>query len=163
MLEAVWCGDSFKAWWNLERTWLIRSTTSFLFAFIGNLAKVLGLSETSFSITDKVVDEGVLKRYQQEIIEFGNASLMVTIISTLALLNLFSLVGGLTRVIYSKEGRDGVAGLIPQIILCGLTVMLNLPVYHALFIRSDKGRIPSSAMFSSIVLASVACLLPLLS
>lgn len=162
MLEAVWCGDSFKAWWNLERTWLIRSATSYLFALIDNLTKQLGLSETTFVITAKVADEGVLKRYQQEIIEFGNVSLMVTIISTLALLNLFSLVGGMTRVIFSMEFRGGVAGLIPHIILCGLTVMLNLPVYHALFIRSDKGRIPSSVMFKSIVLSSLACLLPYL-
>ncbi|RVX14697.1 Cellulose synthase-like protein E6 [Vitis vinifera] len=161
-LEAVWCGDSFKAWWNLERTWLIRSATSYLFALIDNLTKQLGLSETTFVITAKVADEGVLKRYQQEIIEFGNVSLMVTIISTLALLNLFSLVGGMTRVIFSMEFRGGVAGLIPHIILCGLTVMLNLPVYHALFIRSDKGRIPSSVMFKSIVLSSLACLLPYL-
>ena len=93
--------------------------------------------------------------------EFGNASLMVLIISTLALLNLFSFLGGMMRVIiFSKESRTGFSGLIPHIILCGLTVMLNLPVYHALFIRSDKGRIPSSVMFTSIVLASLACLLP---
>lgn len=161
MLEALWCGDSFKAWWNLERTWLLRSATSYLFAFVDNIRKKLGLSETTFAITAKVADEGVLKRYQQEIMEFGNESLMVSIISTLAVMNLFSFLGGTVRIMILIRNINGdvAEGLIAQIILCGLTVMLNLPVYHALFFRSDNGRIPTSVMVKSVFLASLPCLL----
>ncbi|KAJ9672427.1 hypothetical protein PVL29_025871 [Vitis rotundifolia] len=155
------CGETFKTWWNFERMWMMRLATSYLFAFIDNLTMLFGLSETTFAITAKVADEDVLKRYQHEIIEFGSSSLMFTIILTLALLNLFSSVGGIKKVVFNIEFRAA-AGLIPHVILCGVTVMLHVPVYEALFVRNDKGRIPSSVMFKSIIVASLACLMPYL-
>ncbi|XP_034679646.1 cellulose synthase-like protein E6 isoform X2 [Vitis riparia] len=161
ILETVSCGETFKTLWNFERMWMMRSATSYLFAFIDNLTMLFGLSETTFVITAKVADEDVLKRYQHEIIEFGSSSLMFTIISTLALLNLFSSVGGIKKVIFDIEFRVA-AGLIPHVILCGVTVMLHVTVYEALFVRNDKGRIPSSVMFKSIIVASLACLMPYL-
>ncbi|RVX14694.1 Cellulose synthase-like protein E6 [Vitis vinifera] len=147
ILETVSCGETFKTLWNFERMWMMRSATSYLFAFIDNLIMLFGLSETTFVITAKVADEDVLKRYQHEIIEFGSSSLMFTIISTLALLNLFSSVGVIKKVIFDIEFRAA-AGLIPHVILCGVTVMLHVPVYEALFVRNDKGQIPSSVMFN---------------
>ena len=161
ILETVSCGETFKTLWNFERMWMMRSATSYLFAFIDNLTMLFGLSETTFVITAKVADEDVLKRYQHEIIESGSSSLMFTIISTLALLNIFSSVGGIKKVIFDIEFRAA-AGLIPHVILCGVTVMLHVPVYEALFVRNDRGRIPSSVMFKSIIVASLACLMPYL-
>ena len=157
ILETVSCGETFKTLWNFERMWMMRSATSYLFAFIDNLIMLFGLSETTFVITAK----DVLKRYQHEIIESGSSSLMFTIISTLALLNLFSSVGGIKKVIFDIEFRAA-AGLIPHVILCDVTVMLHVPVYEALFVRNDKGQIPSSVMFKSIIVASLACLMPYL-
>ncbi|RVW50058.1 Cellulose synthase-like protein E6 [Vitis vinifera] len=159
ILETVSCGETFKTLWNFERMWMMRSATSYLFAFIDNLIMLFGLSETTFVITAKVADEDVLKRYQHEIIEFGSSSLTFTIISTLALLNLFSSVGGIKKVIFEFRAA---AGLIPHVILCGVTVMLHVPVYEALFVRNDEGQIPSSVMFKSIIVASLACLMPYL-
>eukprot|EP00261_Vitis_vinifera_P031332 XP_019072575.1 PREDICTED: cellulose synthase-like protein E1 [Vitis vinifera] len=161
ILETVSCGETFKTLWNFERMWMMRSATSYLFAFIDNLIMLFGLSETTFVITAKVADEDVLKRYQHEIIEFGSSSLMFTIMSTLAPLNLFSSVGGIKKVIFDIEFRAA-AGLIPHVILCGVTVMLHVPVYEALFVRNDEGQIPSSVMFKSIIVASLACLMPYL-
>ncbi|KAH7860023.1 hypothetical protein Vadar_008251 [Vaccinium darrowii] len=58
--EALACGDTLKAWWNSQRMWLFRRTTSYLFAFIDTVARQLGFSQLAFSITAKVVDDDVL-------------------------------------------------------------------------------------------------------
>ncbi|KAI8007850.1 Cellulose synthase-like protein E6 [Camellia lanceoleosa] len=150
--ESLTCGGTLKAWCNSQRIWLIRRTTSYAFAFIDTILRQLGLSQTAFAITAKVVDEDLSKRYEQEMLEFGSSSVMFDIIATLAVLNLFSFVGGIVK--FSL-----VRGLIPQIVLCWLVVVVNVPVYQALFIRNDKGRFPFSVVFKSIVFASLTCVM----
>ncbi|EXB51025.1 Cellulose synthase-like protein E6 [Morus notabilis] len=159
-LEAMNCGSTLKGWWNLQRMWLIRRTSSYFIAFLDIIKRKLGLSETTFALTDKVVTEDVSKRYEQEIMEFGSSSLMFTILATLALLNLFTLVGGIMKILMDFDSK-ALEQLILQIVLCGIIVVVNFPVYQALFIRRDKGCIPSSLMLKSVVLASLLCLVPL--
>ncbi|XVE50865.1 hypothetical protein DITRI_Ditri01bG0198300 [Diplodiscus trichospermus] len=158
--EALICGSTLKAWWNLQRIWLIRRTTSFFFAFIDCIIRQMGLSETTFSITAKVVTEDVSKRYQKEIMDFGSTSIMFTVIATLAMLNLFSVVGVLMMFFWGSE-HEVMEMVISQVFLCGLVVLANVPVYEAMFFRKDKGSIPASVMLKSVGFASLACLLPL--
>ncbi|KAF5479078.1 hypothetical protein F2P56_005582 [Juglans regia] len=160
--EALCSGDTLEAWWNSQRIWVIRRTTAYFFAFIDTITRTLGLSQTTFALTDKVMTEDVSKRYDQEIIEFGSSSIMFTVMATLAMLNLFSLIGGIKKAIMDLEYLKALDQLIVQIILVVLLVMLNIPVYQALFTRRDKGRIPSSVLFNSILLASLACLVPII-
>ncbi|KAK7276975.1 hypothetical protein RIF29_18124 [Crotalaria pallida] len=157
--EALSCGYTTKGWWNLQRMKLIRRTTSFLFGFIDTVTKQLGLSQTNFAITDKVVTEDVQKRYEQEVIDFGSSSnsIVLTILATVALLNLFGLVGGIMWIVIMDLEFKSLSQLMMQIMVSALVVMVNLPVYEALFIRSDKGSIPSSVMFKSIALVSLVC------
>ena len=141
--------------------WVIRRTTANFFGFINTVVRQLGLFETTFVITEKVVTEDVSKRYEQEIMEFGSSTIMFTIIATLAMLNFFNLIGGIKKIVLDL-GFKVLDQLILQLSLNLLLVMLNIPVYQALFIRNDKGRIPSSILFKSIVLASLACLMPII-
>ena len=152
-------GSTLKAWWNLQRMLLIRRTTSYFIAFIDIIKRQLGLSKTTFVLTDKVVTEDALKRYEQEIMEFGSSNMMFTILATLAMLNLFTLLGGIMKLVLNLNSK-ALENFIMQIVLCGIIAVTNLPIYQALFIRSDKGCLPSSVMFKSIILASVMCLLP---
>ncbi|KAG2390739.1 Cellulose synthase-like protein [Vigna angularis] len=157
LCEYLTCGSTTKAWWNLQRIKFIHRVSSYLFGFIDTMTKQLGLSQTNFVITDKVVTEDVQTRYEQGIIEFGGSSIMLTILGTVALLNLFGLVGGIVRILMELELSW--SQLMMQITVSFLVVMINLPVYEALFIRSDKGCISSSIMLKSIVVASLACYL----
>lgn len=160
IVEALRSGSTLKAWWYLQRMWLIRRITSYFFAFFDTIKRQLGLSETEFALTDKVITDDVSKRYEQEIMEFGSASIMYTVLATSALLNFLSLVWGTKRVVMDRHSK-ALDQLISQVILSGILVLINLPVYQALFIRSDKGHIPSSVMFKSFFLLALACLMPI--
>ncbi|KZV56351.1 hypothetical protein F511_00348 [Dorcoceras hygrometricum] len=157
LFEDLICGDTLKGWWNYQRMWLIRRTTSYFFAFFDTISRHLGLSETSFVVTAKVVNNDLQKRYEQEIMEFGSSSIMFLIISTLALLNLLGFGWGIKSVVLDSGMLEK---FVSQIAICGLLAAMNVPVYEALFLRSDEGKIPSSVLFKSIVVASVACLIP---
>ncbi|XP_022975402.1 cellulose synthase-like protein E6 [Cucurbita maxima] len=161
IVESITCGSTLKAWWNLQRMLLFRRTTAFFFSFIDTIIKQLGLSQTKFAVTAKVAAEDVSKRYEQEIIEFGSSDIMSTMIATLAMLNLFGFLLGIKNVaaLDLEPFYKGLNKLILQALVCGLIVMANLPTYEALFVRKDKGRLPASVLFRSVVLALLPCLL----
>ncbi|GLU23969.1 hypothetical protein SLE2022_399430 [Rubroshorea leprosula] len=160
IVEALRCGSTIKAWWNLQRMVMIRRTTSFFFAFVDTIIKKLGLSQTTFVLTAKVAAEDVSKRYEQQVMEFGSSSIMFTLIATLAMLNLISLAGAAVKTVMLVEYLKEMERLISQVGVCALVVMLNAPVFEALFLRKDKGRLPFSVLFKSVVVVSLACLIP---
>ncbi|KAG4176272.1 hypothetical protein ERO13_A11G234900v2 [Gossypium hirsutum] len=160
LAEFLWCGGTFRGWCNDQRIWLIKRTTSYLFAFFETILKLLGYSQLNFVVTAKVADEDVSKRYDQELIEFGAASPMFDILATLAMLNLFGSLGAIKKATMDADQDSKVLdqfGL--QILLCLVLVTLNLPVYQALLFRKDNGKMPTSVMFKSIVFALLACML----
>lgn len=125
---------------------------------IDTILKLLGFSDSAFIISGKVSDQDVSQRYEKEIMEFGISSPMLTILSTLALLNLFCLVG-VVKEAFLGEGIMRVYETVTlQSVLCGLLVLINLPLYEALFLRKDKGKIPSSLAVKSIAFALFACI-----
>ncbi|XWS58520.1 hypothetical protein CRYUN_Cryun08bG0041000 [Craigia yunnanensis] len=92
--EFLWCGGTFQGWCNDKRMWMFKRTTSYFFALFDTILKLLGYSKAAFVITAKVAEDDVLKRYEQELIEFGATSPMFDILATLAMLNLFSSLMG---------------------------------------------------------------------
>ncbi|KAE7995203.1 hypothetical protein FH972_000028 [Carpinus fangiana] len=160
--EFVWCGGTFGGWWNDQRMWLFKRISSYFFALFDNILKLLGFTESAFVITAKVADDDVSQRYEEEVMEFGASSPMFTIIATLALLNAFCLVGGMKRVIMEDDVQTLLSDPFAlQILLCGLLVLINLPVYQGLFLRKDNGRMPTSLTLRSIMFALLVCALVL--
>ncbi|KAM6579241.1 hypothetical protein CsatA_003015 [Cannabis sativa] len=158
--EAMSHGSTLKAWWNTQKMWLIRRTSAYFIALVDIIKRKLGLSETTFVLTDKVVTKDISNRYDEEVMEFGSSNLMFNILSTLALLNLFCLVGWVIKLVFDFDSK-AIEQMIMQVVLCGIIIVVNLPIYNALFIRKDKGSIPTSVMLKSSVLASILCLIPL--
>ncbi|KAI3680428.1 hypothetical protein L6452_35198 [Arctium lappa] len=156
--EFYWTGGTVKGWWNDQRMWLYRRLTSYLFAFSDVVLKSMGFTNTNFIITSKVADEDASQRYNREIMEFGATSPMFNILSTLALVNLFSFLKGVKWVIVDSN-TNCFSELAAQMILCGLIVLINLPIYQGLFFRKDKGRMPSSVTYQSTILAILYCTL----
>ncbi|MFQ6634853.1 hypothetical protein Gotur_011150, partial [Gossypium turneri] len=155
--EFLWCGGTFLGWCNDQRMWLFKRTTSYLFASFETILKLLGYSQLAFVITTKVADEDVSKRYDQEMIEFGVASPMFDILATLAILNLLGSFGAIKKVtMHADKGFKVLDQFGLQILLCLVLVTINLPVYQALFFRMDKGKMPSSVTYKSIIFALLA-------
>lgn len=156
LAEFVTCGGTPQGWWNEQRIWLFKRTTPFCFAFLETIARQLGFTKLDFVVTAKVADSEVYQRYLQETMEFGSPSPMFIVLSTVAMINLLSFVWGLKRMITNaKFGVLEQLGL--QIVLCGVIVLINLPVYKGLFFRRDKGKMPFSVMYKSVMLAFLAC------
>ncbi|XP_057752664.1 cellulose synthase-like protein E1 isoform X2 [Arachis stenosperma] len=154
LLEFLWSEGTIKGYWNDLRMWLYKRTSSYLFALIDTIFKSLGFSSLAFVISAKVAEENVSQRYKKEIMEFGNSSPMLTLLATLALINLFCLVGALFK------GGLGMLMVLPlQVLLSGVLVLINLPLYEGLFLRKDKGRFPTSVVFKSMAVALSACVL----
>lgn len=159
-MEYLWSGGTVKGWWNDLRMWLYKRTSSYLFAFVDTIFKFFGFSESTFVVSAKVAEEEVSQRYEKEIMEFGNSSPMLTLLATLALLNLFCLLGMLLKQVFINEGGLKVFDTMAlQVLLCGVLVLLNVPVYQGLFLRKDEGRLPISVAAKSTALALTACAL----
>ncbi|KAI3495121.1 hypothetical protein L1887_37297 [Cichorium endivia] len=156
--EFYWCGGTVKGWWNDQRMWLYRRLTSYLFGFADVMLKSMGFSTSGFVITSKVSEEEASQRYKKEIMEFGATSPMFNILSTLALVNLFSFVNGVKRVVMDSD-IDSFSELVVQMILSGLIILINLPLYEGMFLRKDNGRMPSSVTYQSTFLAILFCTL----
>ncbi|KAL4618579.1 hypothetical protein ACB092_06G020900 [Castanea dentata] len=157
LAEFLWCGGTILGWWNSQRMWLYKRTSSYLFAFMDTILKLLGFAESGFVISTKIADQDVSQRYEKEIMEFGTSTPMFTILSTLALINLVCFVGVLIEALTGKGIMRVYETMSLQFVLCGILVLINLPLYEALFLRKDKGKLPSSLAAKSIVLALFAC------
>jgi len=153
LLEFLFCGGTFQGWWNELRIWLYKRTSSYLFACIDTILKLFGFSDSTFVITSKVTEEEASKRYEKEIMEFGTSSPMLTVLATLALLNLFCFLSVLKDAVL-REGGFGICDtMVLQVLLCGFLVLINLPIYQGLFLRKDNGRLPGSVAIKSVLLA----------
>ncbi|RLM85001.1 cellulose synthase-like protein E6 [Panicum miliaceum] len=160
LYEALTSGDTLGGWWNGQRMWLVKRITSYLYGVIDNIRKLLGLSKMGFVVSPKVSDEDESKRYEQEIMEFGTSSPEYVIIATIALLNLVCLVGGLGQILTSGQNML-LNGLFLQVVLCGLLVIINIPIYEAMFLRKDRGRTPFSVTLASVGFVMMALFVPI--
>ncbi|KAG6469235.1 hypothetical protein ZIOFF_073941 [Zingiber officinale] len=142
LVESLVSVDTLVGWWNIQRMWMLKRTTSYLFATIDNMLELVGASKAAFAITAKVAEnDDSAKRYEREVMEFGttaSAGEMFVIIGTTALINLAMacLVVGLQRAVANQS----LGGLLIQNVVCGLVVALNLPIYEAMFLRKLRTR-----------------------
>lgn len=156
--ESMNCGMTVRQWWNEQRMWLYKRTTSYLFGFVETLIQKLGFRSPTFVVTAKIADDGVAERFQRDEMEFGASSppsLDFIILASIAMINLFCLVATLWRM--AKREQFLVFGdFFFQILICGLLVAINGPVYGAMFFRNDAGRMPASVTAISTAAAAAA-------
>ncbi|KAL7592944.1 hypothetical protein Lser_V15G31936 [Lactuca serriola] len=159
--EFYWLGGTVRGWWNDQRMWLYRGLTSYLFGFCDVIFKSMGFTTSGFVITSKVSEEDALQRYNKEIMEFGATSPMLNILSTLALVNVLSFVNGVKWVVMDSD-INGFRELGVQMVLCGLIILINIPLYEGMFFRKDNGSMPSSVTYQSTILAILFCTLAII-
>nr|XP_023881279.1 cellulose synthase-like protein G3 [Quercus suber]POF22915.1 cellulose synthase-like protein g3 [Quercus suber] len=149
LLEFVLEGGTIQRWWNDQRMWMIRGLSCFLFGSLEYLLKHLGISTTGFNLTSKVVDDEQSKRYEQGVFDFGVPSPMFVPLVMAAVINLAALVRGLTEAFMGRKLEE----LFVQVFIAGFVVVNSAPIYEAMVLRSDKGRMPTKTTSFSIFLA----------
>ncbi|GAV91794.1 Cellulose_synt domain-containing protein [Cephalotus follicularis] len=153
MFEFVSAGGTFRRWWNDQRIWMIRGLSSYSFGFIQYVFMSLGIATLGFNVTSKTVDDDEQsKRYDQGVFEFGVPSPMFVPLIITAIINLLSFLWGLVLII---RGRN-VEELCLQMLITGFVMVNCLPIYKAMLLRSDKGKIHAETI---IVASFLACAL----
>lgn len=128
----------------------MKGSSSYLVSVIVIILKSLGISEAGFEITSKVIDDEALKRYRQEVMEFAVPSPMFIPPTTLALLNLYCFIKAATMVMI--KGWAAFDQMALQIIISGNICLISMPLYQALCLRKDRGRMPTCiTVFSSLL------------
>ncbi|GMP96716.1 hypothetical protein CsSME_00045234 [Camellia sinensis var. sinensis] len=120
--------------------------SSFSFGLVEYLFKSLGLT----NVTSKVVDSEQGKRYEQGIFEFGVESQMFLPITMAAIINLVSFVSGIIQVLSNGLRFEDV---FTKLFIAGFGVLNSWPVYEAMVLRSDKGKLPTKITLTSVVLS----------
>ncbi|CAK9324469.1 unnamed protein product [Citrullus colocynthis] len=155
LVEFLLAGGTFGKWWNDQRMWSIRAVSSLLFGSMEFILKCLGInSSLSFNVTSKAIDEEQSKRYKQELFEFGVLSPMFVPIATAATVNLVSFIYGVIEI-----WRWGGAWkhVFAQMLVAGFGVVNCWPVYVAMALRNDGGKLPPKLTFLSISLTLLLC------
>ncbi|KAJ1703660.1 hypothetical protein LUZ63_003439 [Rhynchospora breviuscula] len=160
LIESLEVGYTLKGLWNEQRIWLYKRLAAYPFALFDTALKQIGIAKSAFVITAKVASDEVLKRYEKEIIEFGSASVPFVIIATVAVLSPICLIMGLWMLLV-VQGVGLMGSMLAQVIICGVVTLINLPVYEAILVRQDAGRIPTFVALISLTLSYVAYALPL--
>nr|XP_023881371.1 cellulose synthase-like protein G3 isoform X2 [Quercus suber] len=149
LLEFILEGGTIQRWWNDQRMWMIRGLSCFLFGSLEYFLKCFGISTTSFNVTNKVVDDEQSKKYEQGVFDFGVPSPMLVSLTMSAIINLAALVRGLTEAFMGRKLEE----MFVQMFIAGFVVVNSAPIYEAMVLRSDKGRMPIKTSVVSIFLA----------
>lgn len=150
-LDFILAQGTFIRWWSDQRMWLVRGVSSYLFGSLEFATKHLGIATHGFNITSKVQDDEQSKRYDQGTFVFGVASPMFVSLAVAAVLNFIAFISSFLQILLGGN----VEGLFVQIFIAGFGVLNCLPIYEAMALRSDKGRIPNKVTIISTFVAWV--------
>ncbi|XP_028077577.1 cellulose synthase-like protein G3 [Camellia sinensis] len=148
-LDYILAKGTFQRWWSDQRMWMVRGVTCHMFGLIEFISKYVGIATQGFNVTSKVIDNEQGKRYDQGTFEFGVESPMFVSLAVAAIINLIAFVGGLIGVLRGKNSE----GLFGQLLISGFVVLNCCPVYEAMVLRTDKGRMPTKTTIISTFLA----------
>ncbi|XP_042505150.1 cellulose synthase-like protein G3 [Macadamia integrifolia] len=151
LLEFLLARGTILMWWNNQRMWMIRGISSYLLGSIDFFLKSIGISAFGFNVTSKVIDDEQSKRYEQGIFEFGVASPLFVPLTTAAIINLISLLKGIADLF--KDGNIG--EVFVQLFLSSFVVINCWPIYEAIALRKDGGKMPTKTTVASTLLAWV--------
>ncbi|XVF12937.1 hypothetical protein REPUB_Repub08aG0163000 [Reevesia pubescens] len=149
-LDFVVGGATIQRWWSNQRMCMISGLSSHLFGLTEFFLKSIGIPTQGFNVTSKVIDNEQSKRYEQGLFEFGVASPMLVTLTMAAIINLFSFIYGLIQFLNGSNKE----GILMQLFLTGSIVMNCLPIYQAIALRSDKGKMPITTTVTATFLAS---------
>ncbi|XP_057959552.1 cellulose synthase-like protein G3 [Malania oleifera] len=147
LAEVYFTGGSICVWWNEVRNWMIKSATSNFFGSLDVMLKMVGLRQSSFLPTNKVVNEEQVKQYQRDIFDFQTSTMLLAPLVTLVILNMVAFFVGVARMIIAGSWDE----LLGQVLLSFFILLVLYPVIEGMVLRKDNGRIPPDVTFLSVL------------
>lgn len=151
-MEFISTKSTLLKWWNDQRMGLTRALSSDVFGTLEYMSNYLGIGTRDFGVTSKVNGDGQRKRYDEGKIEYGLASPLFVPFSSAAILNLVAFIYGVLRIVSLRKIDE----FLGQVLVANFGVLICLPIYEAMFLRTDEGRMPTKITIASIFLASIA-------
>ncbi|GAB4834601.1 hypothetical protein Ancab_032863 [Ancistrocladus abbreviatus] len=156
LLDYVVANGTIQRWWNCQRMWMISGLSSFLFGCLEFSLKSFGIAMPGFSLTAKVQEDELSKRYEQGTYEFGVPSPLFVPMTMAAIINLITLViGSIMAILRGRISEE----LVMQILLSGFVAINCWPIYQAIALRSDKGRMPTKVTLIAMCLTILLCII----
>lgn len=142
-------GGSTTAWLNEQRMWMAKCLSCFPYGILRCVMTKLGLQEATFTPTNKVEDDDTTKLYQMGIYDFRTSYMFLVPIATAVILNVWCFVGGVARLIVSKDWDV----MFAQMCFSFYVLVMSFPVIEGMLLRKDNARIPLPATIISTVLS----------
>ncbi|KAH6822962.1 hypothetical protein C2S53_006301 [Perilla frutescens var. hirtella] len=127
-------GGSMRTMWNEQRIWLIRGFTACPFGCLDVLMKYADIVKVNFRLTNKVVDQEKLEKYEKGKFDFQGAKMFMIPLMMLVLLNLGCFIGGVKGLI----AGGNVAEMFGQGLLSLYVLVLSLPILKGLVPKIGK-------------------------
>ena len=124
------------SWWNDQRMWIIRGPQCCLFCLAEYLLKSIGISTHGFNVTSAMF---LMMIKAKDMNNGCNNQLGLIFFHFLGFKEVF-------------RGSNW-EGLLVQMFIAGFVTLNCWPIYEALVLRSDKGRIPTKTTMISTLLS----------
>ncbi|XP_071700486.1 cellulose synthase-like protein G2 [Rutidosis leptorrhynchoides] len=132
--EVVSSDGSIVTWWNEQRIYFIKCVSALLFGCLDVMMKSIGVAKANFRLTNKVVDQEKLAKYENGTFDFEGAKMFMIPLTFMVLLNAVSFVGGVKGVI--KNGNlDEMFG---QVFMSWTTLLFSYPILKGLIPNKTK-------------------------
>ncbi|PWA83039.1 cellulose synthase, nucleotide-diphospho-sugar transferase [Artemisia annua] len=154
LYEFVMAGSVFQKWWNRQRMVLILGSSCFPLSIFNWLLASLRLSTFEFNVTSKVLDTELSKRYEKGIFEFGVDLPLLLPVSVAALINLLAFVMGIKEIVINIGRFEDFLG---QLFIAGFGMVNSWPIYEAMVLRNDKGKMPIKTTIKSVCATLAIC------
>lgn len=133
---------------------LILGSSCFPLSVFNWLLASLSLSTFEFNVTSKVLDTELSKRYEKGVFEFGLDLPLLLPVNVAALINLLALVMGIKEIVINNGRFEDFLG---QLFIAGFGMVNSWPIYEAMALRIDKGKMPIKTTIKSVCATLVIC------
>lgn len=131
---------------------MIKGVTCYAYGTLECVMTTLGLRKASFIPTNKAEDDDATKWYQIGKFDFRTSYMFLVPIVTAVILNLFSLVVGVARLIVGYISWDT---MFAQLVFSFYVLIISYSVIEGMFLRKDPASIPFKATLISTLLSLV--------
>ncbi|KAG8370357.1 hypothetical protein BUALT_Bualt14G0108500 [Buddleja alternifolia] len=146
--EVLSYGDDIMTALYELRVFVMKCAACYFYANLNAVLDRLGLLQANFSLTNKVVDDEQVRRYEQGIYDFQVSPMLLAPLCSLYILNLATLTLGIPKLL--NKGDE----LFVQAAISLVGLILNYHLLEGMVLRTDKGRISPSLLLLSVGIAA---------